>query len=142
MTVFNTWAAREQGLSAAAHVLYSATAALLTRLMAGPAAEVSSGGGTGGSSAEGGAGIPETLAAFDGAWAEYLALFAAWKRHDAAALEVCPRMTTLRVYHLKRRRQCLAEHCDTCIAVLNMRRHTCMPSDSCVSLPGHVGSVV
>jgi hypothetical protein len=97
-TVFNTWAAREQGLSTAAHTLSSATAALLARLTAGPSAEVSDGGGIRGGGG-GGIAAAEALAAFDSAWAEYLALFAAWKRHDAAALEVRLYMTPQVLFH-------------------------------------------
>ena len=87
MTVFNTWAGREQDLRAAACALSSATTMLLARLTAGPATDVSCGAGAGGGGS-GSKSAAEALAAFDGAWADYLALFAAWKRHDAAALEV------------------------------------------------------
>jgi hypothetical protein len=116
--VFNSWAAREQGLRAAACALSWATTALLAQLTACPAAEVSSTGGGDSNTA-----AAEALAAFDAAWAEYLALFAAWKRHDAAALEVRSQMTALRVENVQlSKRVCRSEHSDTCVAALNMRR--------------------
>lgn len=83
MALFNTWGVREQRLSAAALRVSAATDALLGQLLA-PLLASNSVGAAAGVSGCGG----DLLRAFDAAWAEYLALFAAWKGHDAAALEV------------------------------------------------------
>ena len=89
MTVFNTWAARERALTAAAHSLASAMDTLLTQLASQPSAAPDTSSGSGNA-------VTGALAAFDAAWAQYLALFAAWKGHDAAALEVRPQPLRVR----------------------------------------------
>lgn len=111
MAVFNTWGERERRLAASARRLSVATDALLAALLAprphGGAAGCNdtgscafggteaAAGGSGGISGSGGGICSEELAAFDGAWAEYVGLFAAWKGRDAAALEVEPSVSIM-----------------------------------------------